>query len=82
MELAAFVEEFLLRGFLLGEGFRGGAVGGRSGREGEGRGDEGAGGKEAFGDALEGLLFDVEDARFVKFVLFALAEELEGRHCW
>jgi hypothetical protein len=47
-----------------------------------GRGDKSAGGEEAFGDAFEGLLFDVDHAGFVKFVFLALAEQLEGRHCW
>lgn len=82
MELAALVELFLVRGFLLGGGFGGREGVGGWGERGEGSGDERAGGEEAFGDALEGFLFDVEDAGLVEFVFFALAEELEGCHCW
>lgn len=36
--------------------------------------------EEALGDALEGLFFDGEEARFVEGVFVCYVEELEGRH--
>jgi hypothetical protein len=80
-ELATLVELFLLEGF----GVCGGRIGGcsirrRSWREVQRCRNERARCEEAFGNALEGFLFDAEEARLVQFIFFALVQKLEGRH--
>ncbi|CRK38019.1 hypothetical protein BN1708_007625 [Verticillium longisporum] len=63
-----------------GVGIGGAGVGGWRGLLGGLGGDNGGDGREALGDALEGLLLDVQEAGFVEFVFFGVVEELPGRH--